>query len=77
PSVVLTPTNPVAAGASISGANAVLSWPLTSAGLHVESSPTLVGAVWTPFDATPTIVGQQFQVTVVPTGTANFFRLKR
>jgi hypothetical protein len=54
-----------------------LSWPLTSAGLHVESSPTLTGAVWTPYDATPTIVGQQFQVSIAPVGAAKYFRLKR
>jgi hypothetical protein len=77
PGVVLTPAAAVNAGTSISGGNAVLSWPLTSAGLHVESSPTLTGAVWTPYDATPTIVGQQFQVSIAPVGAAKYFRLKR
>ena len=77
PGAVLTPAAAVNAGASISGTNVVLSWPVTSAGLHVESTPTLTSPVWTPFDSTPTIVGQKYQVSIAPAGTANYFRLKR
>jgi hypothetical protein len=78
PNALLTPTNRVNVAASVSAGNVVLSWPVAQAGLSVLSSPTLgAGAAWTAFDATPVIVGQNFQVTIAPTGAANFFRLTR
>jgi hypothetical protein len=61
-----------------SGGNLTLNWPLASAGLTLESSPSLgVDAVWTPVTTTPAILGTNNQVTLLPTNAVSFFRLRR
>jgi hypothetical protein len=61
-----------------SGGNLTVQWPAASAGLTLESSPTLgAGAVWTPAAMTPAMIGTNNQVTLFPTNAAMFFRLQR
>jgi hypothetical protein len=63
---------------SRSGGNLALSWPVAGSGLTLESSPALgAGAVWTPVTITPTIIGTDNRVAVMPTNSAMFFRLQR
>jgi len=72
PSVSLT--------ATVSGANVVISWPVSgSSGFLLYSSKSLLpGATWTSVTNTPTIVGQNYQVTIPSSGgpQAQFYRLK-
>jgi len=35
------------------------------------------GAVWTPVNLTPSIIGTNNQVSITPTNTTLFFRLQR
>ncbi|HEX3719923.1 MAG TPA: LamG-like jellyroll fold domain-containing protein [Verrucomicrobiae bacterium] len=71
---------PVLGAISASGGNVVISWPVSdTSGFSLYSSPTLgTGAVWTPVTATPTVVGQNYQVTVSTTGGSKtqFYELK-
>jgi hypothetical protein len=64
--------------ASLSGTNAVLKWPTTSALLTVQTSSSLgAGAVWTTVANPLTTDGSgNYQMTVPATGTAQFFRLQ-
>jgi hypothetical protein len=70
----------VSLSASVSGANAVLKWPTTSALVSLMSSPVLgSGAVWTPVPsgALTTDGSGHYQLTVPATGSARFFRLQQ
>jgi hypothetical protein len=76
PGTLLT-TN-VSMNASVSAGNATLSWPVAAPGFTLYSSSTLgSGAVWTVVTNGVSIVGQNYQVTVSPSGGTKFFRLKR
>jgi hypothetical protein len=64
--------------ASLSGNQLTLSWP-TSAGSSyaLKSTPVLgPGALWSPAGGAPTVVGDNYQVTVAVSGNA-FFRLEQ
>ena len=76
PNVLLT-TN-VSLTSTISSGNLIMNWPVAGSGFTLVSSPTLgSGAVWTPVNLTPSIIGANHQVTVVPTNATLFFRLQR
>lgn len=71
-----TATN-VSLTATLSGTNAVVAWPTTSALVNLVSSPTLgVGAVWTPVSGSLSVAGGNYQMSVPSAGTA-FFRLSQ
>jgi hypothetical protein len=78
PSALLT-TGTESLTVSASGGNVVISWPAALAdGFSLYSSSTLgPNAAWTLVSATPTIVGQNIQVSVPTSGTAKFYVLKR
>jgi hypothetical protein len=64
--------------ASVSSGSLVISWPLTAAGFSLYSSGTLgPKAVWTLVSSTPTIVGQNFQVSIPTGGASQFYELRR
>jgi hypothetical protein len=71
---------PVLGAVSASGGNVVISWPVSgTSGFSLYSSPTLgTSAVWTPVTATPTVVGQNYQLTISTTGGSKtqFYELK-
>ena len=76
PNVLLT-TN-VSLTSTISSGNLIMNWPVAGSGFTLVSSPTLgSGAVWNPVNLTPSIIGTNNQVTVVPTNATLFFRLQR
>jgi regulation of enolase protein 1 (concanavalin A-like superfamily) len=76
PNVLLT-TN-VSLTSTISSGNLIMNWPVAGSGFTLVSSPTLgSGAVWTPVNLTPSIIGANNQVSVVPTNATLFFRLQR
>ena len=76
PNVLLT-TN-VSLTSTISSGNLIMNWPVAGSGFTLVSSPTLgSGAVWNPVNLTPSIIGTNNQVTVVPTNVTLFFRLQR
>jgi hypothetical protein len=75
--VIGTATN-VSLSASKSGGNLTLTWPTTSALVNLVSSPVLgSGAVWTSVNATMTVSGGNYQVTVPLSGSAQYFRLQQ
>ena len=62
----------------ISGATLNLSWPTNPNGFVLQSATTLSsGGNWQDSNLTPTIVGEQNVVTVNPTGSSGFFRLRK
>ena len=76
PNVLLT-TN-VSLTSTMLGGNLIMNWPVAGSGFTLVSSPTLgSGAVWTPVNLTPSIIGTNNQVSVVPTNATLFFRLQR
>ena len=76
PNVVLT-TN-VSLTSTMLGGNLIMNWPVAGSGFTLVSSPTLgSGAVWTPVNLTPSIIGTNNQVSVVPINATLFFRLQR
>jgi hypothetical protein len=57
------------------GNGLTLFWPATRAGYVLESNSNLSSNGWT---TVPTqLSGEEFQATILPTGTAQFFRLKQ
>ncbi|HZI33503.1 MAG TPA: LamG-like jellyroll fold domain-containing protein, partial [Candidatus Binatia bacterium] len=76
PEVLLT-TN-VSLNVSLGGGNLAFNWPVAASDFTLESSPELgINAVWTPVTNAPIIIGENNQVTVLPTNLAMFFRLAR
>ncbi len=76
PNVLLTTS--VSLTTTISSGNLIMNWPVAGSGFTLVSSPTLgSGAIWNPVNLTPSIIGTNNQVTVVPTNATLFFRLQR
>ena len=76
PNVLLT-TN-VSLTSTISSGNLIMNWPVAGSDFTLVSSPTLgSGAVWTPVNLTPSIIGANNQVSITPTNATLFFRLQR
>lgn len=76
PNVLLT-TN-VSLSQTQGNGSLTMSWPIAGSGFTLMSSPTLgPGANWTPVNITPSLVGMNNQVTLIPTNVAMFFRLQR
>jgi hypothetical protein len=60
-----------------SGGNVTLSWPVAAAGFSVQSRAALGSGSWTTLTNTPAISGNNWQVTLPESGSAQFFRLWR
>lgn len=76
PNIVLT-TN-VSLNTFTSGSSLAMSWPVAGPGFTLESSPALgAGAVWTPVNIAPAIIGTNNEVTINPTNGTMFYRLQR
>jgi alpha-L-fucosidase len=76
PNVLLT-TN-VSLAVSQGYGSLTLSWPVAGSGFTLVSSSALgAGAVWIPFNITPSIIGTNTQVSIIPTNATMFFRLQR
>ena len=60
-----------------SGGNVTLSWPVAAAGFSVQSRAALGSGNWTTLTNAPSLSGNNWQVTLPETGTAQFFRLWR
>jgi hypothetical protein len=64
--------------ATVSGGNITLVWPVANAGFAVQTKTSLSnGTAWTTLTNAPTLVGNQWQLTVPNTGTSQFFQLIR
>jgi Concanavalin A-like lectin/glucanases superfamily len=61
--------------AATSGGNTVLAWPVAAAGFSVQARPVVGSGSWTTLTNAPTLVGNNWQVTVPASGSAQFFRL--
>jgi hypothetical protein len=70
------PTTNVTATVSRSGGSIVLTWPVAAAGFSVQAKQALIGP-WTTLTNAPTLVGNNWQVTVPTSSSAQFFRLWR
>jgi len=77
PNQLLSVASPVISASMSGGGDLTLSWPLASAGFTLESCTNLVPNVWTAVSPAPQIVAGQWQVTVAPSGNAQFFRLRK
>jgi hypothetical protein len=67
---------PVALSITNSGTNqATLAWSTNANGYFLESTPSLIGPVWTPLTNRPNISGAEFTVPVTVTNAQSFFRL--
>jgi hypothetical protein len=65
-------------GVTLSQGNVVLSWPAVATGLQLQANSTLSSpALWTNVTNAPVVQGNGFQVTLPPSGQAQFFRLTR
>jgi hypothetical protein len=75
----LPSNNNVTLSASLSSGHIVVTWPTAaSTNFSLYSSSSLgTNAVWSPVGVTPTVVGQNNQVTVTASGSAQFFRLEK
>jgi len=62
---------------SLSGKNALLSWPASAAGFVLESSATLSPANWSSVATAPAVAGGQNSVTVDASSGTRFYRLKK
>jgi arabinan endo-1,5-alpha-L-arabinosidase len=68
--VTLTPSN--------APARLTLSWPSWAVGFQAETVPTLGGGVnWSAITSAPALINDNWQLTVPPTNTAQFFHLRR
>ncbi len=59
-----------------SGGQTALTWPATAAVFTLESSTTLLNPVWSTWPTPPTLVNGMNTVSISPTGTARYFRLR-
>lgn len=75
PNELLTTVAPVTA--TVDGANTILSWPVAAAGFSVQSSTALGSGNWVTLTNAPTLVGNNWQVTIPNSSSAQFFRLWR
>jgi hypothetical protein len=62
---------------SLSGRNAILSWPVSDAGFALESTDSLPATAWTAVATAPVVNGAQNTVTVDASNGVRFYRLKR
>jgi hypothetical protein len=80
---VLGPTNllvTVAAGpmlgAVTSSGNLIITWPQSATGYTLQSRASLTSGTWSNVAGTPTVVGNNYQLSVPISGAAQFFRLE-
>jgi len=66
---------PPALGLNTSGSNVVLSWPSKAVGWHLQSAASPSGQ-WSDFAASDQVQGVTNVVTLAPTNTSQFFRLR-
>lgn len=59
----------------VSGANVVISWPTNASGFTLKSKTSLSDAAWTTVGTAPVVSGENNQVTLPVSGSAQFFRL--
>jgi hypothetical protein len=62
---------------TLSGANVLLSWPVTSAHFGLTQSFDLNAANWSPVTNFPVVVGQQNQLSLPISPGNNFYRLQQ
>jgi hypothetical protein len=60
-----------------SGNNLVISWPAAAVGFGLESTASLLPAVWSAVTTPQIVVGNQVTVTVALSGSATFYRLRK
>ena len=69
---------PLSLGMSAAASNLTVTWPSYGTGFTAESSPTLgAGAVWSPVGGSPTLINNQWQLTLPMTNNTTFIRLVR
>jgi alpha-L-arabinofuranosidase len=74
PSQLLSTASPTL-GATITGTNLSLTWPLASAGCVLQTSTNLAASNWVSVSVAPQIAQGQWQAIVPLSGGAQFFRL--
>ncbi len=75
PDALLSPASPVMSPAIVGG-SLVLTWPLASAGYNLLTTTNLAAGGWVPVGSpAPVVVGNQWQVLLPLTGTAQYYRL--
>jgi hypothetical protein len=60
---------------SASGGTTTLQWPVAAAGFSVQARSSLTSGNWTTLTNAPTLVGNNWQVSLPSSGSSQFFRL--
>jgi len=69
---------PISLGMSAAASNLTVTWPSYGLGFTAESSPTLgASAVWSPVVGSPTLISNQWWLTLPMTNNTTFIRLVR
>jgi alpha-L-arabinofuranosidase len=77
PNQLLSNTSPLV-GATTSGGNLTLSWPLANAGFTLMSRTNLTAGAWLQVTSpAPQMVGGQWQVVLPATGDAQYYQLQK
>ena len=63
-------------GAVISSGNLIISWPQSATGYTLQSRASLTSGTWTNVSGTPSVVGNNYQLSVPISGSSQFFRLE-
>jgi uncharacterized repeat protein (TIGR03803 family) len=76
-SLALPPVVPPRLSIVSAGGNVIVSWPTNSAEFTLESSPTILPAVWSTVNPPPTLIGGMFTVTNPIAGSQQYYRLSQ
>lgn len=69
---------PPSLNSGLSKSGVVLAWPTNILGFSLRSTNRLnASGVWPPYAGSPQIVGTDYQLTISPTGSNQFFRLRK
>ncbi|MGC9942537.1 MAG: LamG-like jellyroll fold domain-containing protein [Verrucomicrobiota bacterium] len=63
-------------GAVMSGGNLIISWPQSATGYTLQSRSSLTSGTWTNVSGTPSVVGNNYQLSVPISGASQFYRLE-
>ena len=76
--LVQTPGAPLLRIANISSVSVTLAWPVAGAeGFQLQRSGSLVDPDWTTVSGTPSVVGDEYQLTTGPVIATRYYRLQK
>jgi hypothetical protein len=70
-------TDPAIMAALLNGSQLQLNWPTNTTGYALESTTSLAAPTWATVTNTPTVIGNQFTLTVETAVGSKFYRLRK